>query len=157
VDALLVIAANDRQIRFLMRKDIFAKPMIHSFARMLGVIAIPAANRPHEMLGALRAASEAVNKGELVCVFAEGQISRTGEMLPFRRGFSRIMEGVNAPIIPVRLDGVWGSIFSFAEGKLIWKWPRQIPYRVTVIFGAPMAARSTASDVQRAVEGLKAR
>jgi acyl-[acyl-carrier-protein]-phospholipid O-acyltransferase/long-chain-fatty-acid--[acyl-carrier-protein] ligase len=155
VDGLLVIAANDRPIRFLMRKEIYEKPIIHSFARMLGVIPIPATTRPREVIGALRAASDAVNRGELVCVFAEGQITRTGEMLPFRRGFSRIMDSVDAPIIPVRLEGVWGSIFSYAEGKLIWKLPRQIPYHVTILFGEPMPAHATALEVQRAVHELK--
>jgi acyl-[acyl-carrier-protein]-phospholipid O-acyltransferase/long-chain-fatty-acid--[acyl-carrier-protein] ligase len=50
---------------------------------------------------------------------------------------------------------VWGSIFSYAEGKLIWKWPRQIPYHVTILFGEPMPAHATALEVQRAVHELK--
>ena len=49
-------------------------------------------------------------------------------MLPFRRGFERIMKDVEAPIIPVALDGVWGSIFSFEARRFGWKIPRQVPY-----------------------------
>jgi acyl-[acyl-carrier-protein]-phospholipid O-acyltransferase/long-chain-fatty-acid--[acyl-carrier-protein] ligase len=155
IDSLLVIASNDRPIRFMMRKDIYEKPIVKSFARMLGVIPIPSKPRPREMMNALRIASDAIKKGELVCVFAEGHITRTGEMRPFSRGFSRIMNDVNAPIIPVRLDGVWGSIFSFADGKIIWKWPRQIPYHVKVIFGAPMPPISTPAQVRQAVGELR--
>jgi acyl-[acyl-carrier-protein]-phospholipid O-acyltransferase/long-chain-fatty-acid--[acyl-carrier-protein] ligase len=59
-------------------------------------------------------------------------------LLPFRRGFERIMKDVEAPIVPVHLDGVWGSIFSFEKGRFLWKLPPRIPYPVTVSFGAPM-------------------
>ena len=68
------------------------------------------------MIRSLRTASEAIRNGEVVCIFAEGQITRIGQLLPFRRGFERIMKNVDAPIIPVHLDGVWGSIFSFERG-----------------------------------------
>ena len=78
------------------------------------------------MIHALQEASEAIKNGEVVCIFAEGQITRIGHPLPFRRGFERIMKDVEAPIIPVALDGVWGSIFSFQKGRFLWKMPRRI-------------------------------
>ena len=77
----------------------------------------------------------------MVCIFAEGAISRTGNMLPFKRGFERIVEGLDVPIVPVHLDRVWGSIFSFKGGKFFWKWPKRFPYPVTVAFGAPCRRR----------------
>jgi acyl-[acyl-carrier-protein]-phospholipid O-acyltransferase/long-chain-fatty-acid--[acyl-carrier-protein] ligase len=66
------------------------------------------------MIRSLHTASEALSQDEVVCIFAEGQITRTGQLLPFRRGLERIMKGVDVPIIPVNLDGVWGSIFSLS-------------------------------------------
>ena len=87
------------------------------------------------MLRSLRDAGEAVANGELVCIFAEGEISRIGQLLPFRRGYARIMKGVDAPVVPVHLDGVWGSIFSFERGRFLWKMPHRIPFPVTVSFG----------------------
>ena len=98
------------------------------FARILRAIPISSELRPREMLQSLRTASEAIQNGEVVCIFAEGQITRIGQLLPFRRGFERIMKDVEAPIIPVALDGVWGSIFSFERGRFLWKLPRRIPY-----------------------------
>jgi acyl-[acyl-carrier-protein]-phospholipid O-acyltransferase/long-chain-fatty-acid--[acyl-carrier-protein] ligase len=91
-----------------------------------------------------------------VCIFAEGQITRTGQLLPFRRGLERIMKGVDVPIIPVNLDGVWGSIFSFERGRFLWKMPRRMPYPVTVSFGKPMASTSTAIEIRAAVQELNA-
>jgi acyl-[acyl-carrier-protein]-phospholipid O-acyltransferase/long-chain-fatty-acid--[acyl-carrier-protein] ligase len=155
VDALLVIASNERPIRFLMFQGIYERPYVKPIARMLGVIPISSAQRPRAMIQSLRAASQAIQNGELVCIFAEGQITRIGQMLPFRRGFSRIMEDVDAPIIPVCLDGVWGSIFSFAEGKFVWKWPRQVPYPVAVTFGAPLPPTSSPAQVRQAVQELQ--
>jgi acyl-[acyl-carrier-protein]-phospholipid O-acyltransferase / long-chain-fatty-acid--[acyl-carrier-protein] ligase len=68
----------------------------------------------------------------------------------------RIVKGVDVPIIPVNLDGVWGSIFSFAGGTFLWKLPRQVPYPVRVTFGEALPATATATEVRHAVQGLGA-
>ena len=77
-------------------------------------------------------------------------------MLPFRRGFERIMKDVDAPIIPVALDGVWGSIFSFEQGRFLWKFPRRIPYPVTVNFGKALPHTASPFEVRQAVQELMA-
>jgi acyl-[acyl-carrier-protein]-phospholipid O-acyltransferase / long-chain-fatty-acid--[acyl-carrier-protein] ligase len=156
VDAALLIASTDRPIRFLMYKGIFENRIVNPFARMLKAIPISSEQRPREMIRSLRTASDALRNDEIVCIFAEGQITRTGQMLPFRRGLERIMKGIEVPIIPVNLDGVWGSIFSFERGRFLWKMPRRIPYPVTVSFGTPMPPTSSALDVRAAVQNLQA-
>ena len=155
VDACLLIASTDRPIRFLMFKGIYDLPYIKPFARMIRAIPISSELRPREMLQSLREATNAIRSGEVVCIFAEGQITRIGQLLPFRRGMERIMKGVDAPIVPVNLDGVWGSIFSFERGRFLWKIPRSIPYPVTVSFGAPMPPTSTTFEVRQAVQNLQ--
>jgi acyl-[acyl-carrier-protein]-phospholipid O-acyltransferase / long-chain-fatty-acid--[acyl-carrier-protein] ligase len=156
VDALLLQAAIDRPIRFLMYKGIYELPHIKPLARIMGVIPISSEQRPREMLQSLQTASEAIKAGEIVCIFAEGQITRIGQMLPFRRGFERIMKDQDAPIIPVALDGVWGSIFSFEKRRFLWKLPRRIPYPVTINFGKPMPATSNPFQVRQVVQELQA-
>ena len=156
VDAALLIASTDRPIRFLMYKGIYDHKIVKPFAQMMKAIPISSEQRPRDMIRSLQVASEALRNDEIVCIFAEGQITRTGQMLPFRRGLERIMKGVSVPIIPVNLDGVWGSIFSFERGRFLWKMPRRIPYPVTVSLGAPMPPESTAIQVRAAVQELHA-
>ena len=156
VDALLLIASTDRHVRFMMFAGYYERPYVKPFARILGVIPISSEQRPRDMLKSLQIASEAIRGGDVVCIFAEGQVTRIGQLLPFRRGIERIMEGVDAPIVPIALDGVWGSIFSFEQRRFVWKWPRRIPYPVTVNFGPPMLPSATASDVRQAVQELLA-
>jgi len=155
IDALLMIASTDRPIRFLMFKGIYDLPYVKPFAKMIRAIPISSELRPREMLQSLREATNAIKSGEVVCIFAEGQITRIGQLLPFRRGMERIMKGVDAPIVPVNLDGVWGSIFSFERGRFIWKLPRFIPYPVTVSFGKPMPPTSAPFEVREAVQQLQ--
>ena len=155
VDALLLTASTDRSIRFLMYTGIYDLPWVKPFAKMIRAIPISSESRPREMLRSLREATDAIRSGEVVCIFAEGQITRIGQLLPFRRGMERIMKGVDAPIVPVNLDGVWGSIFSFERGRFLWKMPRLIPYPVTVSFGAPMPPETPPYEVRRAVQQLQ--
>ncbi|MBZ5500993.1 MAG: MFS transporter [Acidobacteriia bacterium] len=155
IDALLLIASTDRSIRFLMYTGIYDLPFVKPFAKMIRAIPISSESRPREMLRSLREATDAIRSGEVVCIFAEGQITRIGQLLPFRRGMERIMKGVDAPIIPVNLDGVWGSIFSFERGRFLWKMPRLVPYPVTVSFGAPMPPETPPYEVRRAVQQLQ--
>jgi acyl-[acyl-carrier-protein]-phospholipid O-acyltransferase/long-chain-fatty-acid--[acyl-carrier-protein] ligase len=155
VDVLLLLASTDRPIRFVMFKGIYDMPMVKPFARMMKAIPISSEFRPRDMIRSLRTASDAIRNGEIVCIFAEGQITRTGQMLPFRRGMERIMKGVDAPVVPVNLHGVWGSIFSFERNRFLWKVPQRIPYPVTVSFGKPLPPTASAFEVRQAVEELQ--
>jgi acyl-[acyl-carrier-protein]-phospholipid O-acyltransferase/long-chain-fatty-acid--[acyl-carrier-protein] ligase len=155
-DASLLQAAVERPIRFIMLKAMYDKPFIGHWAKITGAIPISSELRPRDMIKSLQAASEALKNGEVVCIFAEGQITRIGQMMPFRRGFERIMKDVDAPIIPVGLDGVWGSIFSFSDHKFLWKWPRRFPYPITVNFGKAMPPTATPFEVRQAVQELLA-
>jgi acyl-[acyl-carrier-protein]-phospholipid O-acyltransferase/long-chain-fatty-acid--[acyl-carrier-protein] ligase len=155
VDAMLLAGSTERHMRFLMYKGLYDRPLIGMFARATRTIPISSEQRPRDMIRSLRTASEAIRNGEVVVIFAEGQMTRIGQLLPFRRGFERIMKGVDAPIIPVHLDGVWGSIFSFERGRYIWKLPKRALHPITVSYGTPMLPTSTAIEVRQAVQELQ--
>jgi acyl-[acyl-carrier-protein]-phospholipid O-acyltransferase / long-chain-fatty-acid--[acyl-carrier-protein] ligase len=155
VDAMLLAGSTERHIRFLIYKGFYDRPLIGLFARAARAIPISSEQRPRDMIRSLRTASAAIREGEVVCIFAEGQMTRIGQLLPFRRGFERIMKGIDAPIIPVHLDGVWGSIFSFEGGRYIWKLPKRAMHPITVSYGTPMPAGSRAVEVRQAVQELQ--
>jgi acyl-[acyl-carrier-protein]-phospholipid O-acyltransferase/long-chain-fatty-acid--[acyl-carrier-protein] ligase len=154
IDGFLLIASLDRPVRFVVDEEYADQLLLKPFMKMLGVIPISSHGGTRVVLRALRQAGAAIDRGELVCIFPEGQITRTGTLLPFRRGFERIMKGRTAPIVPVHLDRVWGSIFSFNDGRFLTKVPEQIPYPVTVSFGQPLPAETPAHEIRRAVREL---
>ena len=150
VDGLLIGASVQRVIRFMVWRPIFERKGLRWFFRL--VSAIPVGTRsPREVVEAIRRAKQELASGEMVCIFAEGSITRTGNLLPFKSGLERIVAGMDVPIIPVHLDRLWGSIFSFERGKFFWKLPKRIPYPVTVRFGRPLASTATAQSVRQAI------
>lgn len=154
IDGLLLIASLDRPVRFVVDAQYAEQPLLRPLMKVFRVIPISPYGGLRVVLRALRDAGAAVEKGELVCIFPEGQITRTGTLLPFRRGFERIMKGRTAPIIPIHLDRVWGSIFSFDRGRFFWKLPQRIPYPVTVSFGAALRPLTPAPELRDAVRAL---
>ena len=99
---------------------------------------------PRAMTAAIQSARRELEAGHVVCIFAEGSVTRTGNLLPFKRGMEKIAEGLDVPVIPVHLDRVWHSVFSFAGGQFFGKTPRRWPYPVTVSFGAPLPKPASA-------------
>ena len=156
VDVVLISAAANRPIRFLIFRDVYNIPFIKPFALLMRAIPVPTEMRPRDIVRSFRIASDAIRAGELVCVFAEGHITRTGSMLPFHKGMERIIRGLDAPVIPVNLHGVWGSIFSYERERFLWKAPRRMPYRVTVSFGEWLSSAASAAEVRRSVQALQA-
>ena len=151
VDAILIAAAARRPVRFLMYRDYFSVPLVGWFARRMGAIPVSSEDSPGAKRAALAAAAERAAAGELVCIFAEGAITRTGIMLPFRRGLEAIARQAQVPIVPVALDRLWGSLFSFERGRFFWKRPRRLPYRVDVLFGPPLPSDASAGQVRAAL------
>jgi len=151
VDGLLVGSCVQRFIRFLVYKPYYDLPLLRPLMRLMKAIPIASGR---DALASIDQARDELRNGHVVCIFAEGSISRTGNMLPFKRGFERIVDGLDVPVIPVYLDRVWGSIFSFKGGRFFWKWPVRVPYPVTVAFGAPMASTTTASGARLALQTL---
>lgn len=154
VDGFLLMAATDRPIRFVVDAGYATHPLFKWLMTAMRVIPISSAGGPRMILRALRTAGEALDKGELVCMFPEGQITRTGTLLPFRRGFERIVKGRTVPVIPVHLDRVWGSLFSFSGGRFITKWPERIPYPVTVSFGPAQPSSTPVHELRRLIREL---
>ena len=131
VDAVVLQIAAPRPLRFIAFAGFVKSPAMRFIFRAAGVIPVNA-NKPSK---GIRLAVEAIKNGELVCIFPEGAISRTGQLMQLKRGFGLISEMAGASIVPAVIDGLWGSVFSFAGNKYLWKSPRLMPTPVCVMFG----------------------
>jgi acyl-[acyl-carrier-protein]-phospholipid O-acyltransferase/long-chain-fatty-acid--[acyl-carrier-protein] ligase len=154
IDSFMIIAANRRKVRFIIWAPFLGIPILRWILRLARVIPINSRSGPRAIIQALRVASDALTHGDIVCIFAEGGITRTGFLLPFQRGFEQIVKKTPTPIVPMCLDHVWGSIFSYHEGRFFWKLPQRIPRHVYISFGKPLPPESDAFTVRSALQKL---
>jgi len=154
VDGLFIIASLDRPVRFIVDQRYYNKWWLKPFMKAMGAIPISSTGGPRVILKALRDAGEYLDQGDLVCIFAEGQLSRTGHLMPFRRGLTRLVKGRDVPVIPVHLGNAWGSIFSYKGGRFVKKFPERIPYPVTVSFGEAMPSDTPLWRVRQSIRML---
>lgn len=134
IDAVVLQIASPRPIRFVAFAGLAKSPVSRFILRSLGTIPIA----PGKPARGMRLASSAVAGGELVCLFPEGTVSRTSQLMELKRGFSLVAEIARVPVVPAMIDGLWGSIYSFAGNKYLWKSPRLMPTPVCVAFGQPI-------------------
>ncbi|HEY4302589.1 MAG TPA: MFS transporter [Candidatus Didemnitutus sp.] len=145
VDAVVLQIASPRPLRFVAFAGLVRSPTVRFLFRAAGVIPV-APGRPTK---GIRMAAEAIRRGELVCIFPEGAISRTGQLMELKRGFSAVAEMTKSPVVPAVIDGLWGSVFSFAGHKYLWKSPRLMPTHVFVLFGAPVPSGEAGPETIR--------
>jgi acyl-[acyl-carrier-protein]-phospholipid O-acyltransferase/long-chain-fatty-acid--[acyl-carrier-protein] ligase len=150
-DGLFLIASIDRPIRFVVYADYFQRPLIGPFLRAMRAIPISGTGGPKMILQAFREAGRRLDEGELVCIFPEGQITRTGLTLPFQRGLERIVKGRSTPIIPVHIDRASSSLFSPMNTNRL---PERIPMPITVSFGPPLPSTTPLGQIRSAVTEL---
>ncbi|MBU4477627.1 MAG: MFS transporter [Candidatus Omnitrophica bacterium] len=156
IDPLIILGSLPRHVRFLMWRRMCELPLVKPIAGIMRVIPVSFEDPPKAILNSLQEAREAVEKGELVCIFAEGHLTKSGNMQPFRRGFEHIMKELSAPIIPMYIDRIWGTLFGFEDGKYRWRMPKIIPCPITICYGKPLAAQARVHEVRTAVLELSA-
>ncbi len=154
MDALQILAVQQRRIRFLMHRSIYERHPLRPIFRLMRMIPVAVEDSPKKIVESLRAARQALDDGYLVCIFAEGALTRTGLMRGFKPGLERIVRGSEHPIIPIYIGGTWGSIFSHYYGPRRLRIPTQFPYPATVMIGKPMPPTSSANEVRQAVMEL---
>jgi len=138
VDAVVLQLACPRPIRFVVHESIYRIGWLNPIFRLLEAIPISSVRAKE----AVRVAADRIRVGEIVCIFPEGELSRTGTLIKLRKGFELVARLAECEVVPVWLDGLWGSIFSFEGGRYFFKIPKRIPQLATVAFGQPIPARS---------------
>ncbi len=151
VDALLLSTLTGRRIRFVMWREIMEHHWLRPVFRLMGAIPIASNDPPRQVIAALHQARAALDEGYLVCIFAEGALTRNGNMQAFRPGLERILKGSAYPIIPIHIGGAWGSIFSYQGGRLRARMPTRLPYPIWIAAGVPLPPTTPAHQVRLAV------
>ena len=147
VDALLISGAVRRPIRFVMYYKIYNLPVLNFIFRTAGTI--PIAGRGEDEVIYERAFDQIakyLNDGELVCIFPEGKLTTDGQIDEFKAGVTRILERTPVPVIPMALQGLWGSFFSRDPNKGFF---HRLWSRVTLVAGVPIAAGDATQKVLR--------
>ena len=150
-DALMLSAKIQRPIRFIMNRELYSKWFMKPFMDKLGVIPISRRDHPKQIIESFKQARQALEDGWIVCIFAEGTITRTGLPNPFKSGFEKILKGLDVPIIPAYIGGAWGSVFSYYHGRVFGAFPRKFPRPISVYFGRQLAADSNAFQIRQKV------
>jgi acyl-[acyl-carrier-protein]-phospholipid O-acyltransferase/long-chain-fatty-acid--[acyl-carrier-protein] ligase len=151
VDAVILQLACPRPIRFLVYDQIYQSVFLRWGLRLLGAIPIS----PKKARAAIETAVNALAHGEVVCLFPEGALTRTAALQKLNRGYEIIARKARVPVMPVWLENVWGSVFSYYGGTFFWKMPRLVPLRVWLYFSPPIAAdQADAETVRRRLYDL---
>jgi acyl-[acyl-carrier-protein]-phospholipid O-acyltransferase/long-chain-fatty-acid--[acyl-carrier-protein] ligase len=146
IDAVVLQLACPRPIRFLVYEEIYRARLLTWGLRLLGAIPIS----PKKARAAIETAVEALAHGDVVCLFPEGALTRTATLQKLNRGYELIARKARVPVMPVWLENVWGSVFSYYGGHFFWKRPRFVPLKVWIYFGSPMTGEeATAETVRR--------
>lgn len=143
VDGIMISFAADRPMRFMIKRSIYEKAP--RFFHALGAIPVSSSDRPAQIEESLEIARRAIRAGQSLMIFPEGQLTLTGNMIGFRKGFERIVAGAPASVVPAHLDGLWGSVFSMQKGPTLWDRIKELPRPVSIRFGTPLERADTQS------------
>lgn len=154
VDGFILSYFIPRDIRFVAFAGNIERGFGKWISELFGTIPINNTDGPKALVKSLQFAKAALRDGDCVCIFAEGTLTRTGQVQPFQRGLIKIIDGVDVPVVPMYLDGLWGSIFSYRDGRFFRKWPRMWPYPVDIHIGSPIRNVTDIVTVRDAVDDL---
>jgi len=113
--------------------------------------------KPKSIARALRAIHEGLAQGDCIGIFCEGGISRTGQLMGFKRGLDWLLSRVESPILPASIDGLWGSLLTFSEGRYFTKWPRRVRRTITLTFGPVLPPGTHPDRARLALQEVAAR
>ncbi len=154
IDGFLILIFAPRRTRMIAWSGNFGNRAMLLLARFCEVILI--SGGPKSIRRGLEQATQALKNGDIVGIFPEGGLSRTGQIQSFKPGLMRVLGDSGAPVIPIYIDQTWGSIFSYSGGKSVWKWPRTFRRPVTIHIGQPIKQPDSTFTVRQSLQALGA-
>lgn len=156
-DSLLLGGACRRPIRFVMDKNIFNATGLSWFFKAAKTIPITSQKKDPELYqAAMNKVSEELRDGNVICIFPEGKLTSDGEIDTFRKGIETIIERDPVPVVPMALQGLWGSFFSHKDGHALTTRPRRFWSRVNIVASSPWQPETVRADaLQEQVQNLR--
>ena len=140
LDALFIMGLKARKVTILIHRNFYRMPGFNWFFRWIGALEVPNANRPKEMQQFFARVHKVLERGGVVCMFPEGEISSNGVMQEFKGGVAAMLPDKHIPVIPMHLSMLWGSLFRIHQGHLRFIKPHKLPIPATVYVGEPIPA-----------------
>lgn len=141
VDALIIAGAVRRPVRFVMDYKIFKNPILKFIFKTAKAIPIAGGREDATMLRqAYQDISRALRAGDVICIFPEGKITADGEINRFKPGLMKILKRDAVAVVPMALNGLWGSLFSRKDGPIGKRRPRKFLARITLAAAGPVPA-----------------
>lgn len=154
IDGILILWMLPRNVRFIVDGGNFSGQFTRYLAAAFDTILM--SSNPKSIARALKAGREGLQQGELIAIFPEGALSRSGQLQGFRGGVRKILKGTDAVVVPMWLEGMWGSIFSYSDGCFFWKWPSCPRRELTLYVGAPLPGDASLDQMRNRVSQLGA-
>ena len=154
IDGVLLLWMLPRNVRFVVDGGNFANPIATFISGAFETILMEP--NPKSIGRALKTAREGVKSGSVIGIFPEGTITRSGQLQAFKPGLKNILKGTDCPVVPMWIDGMWGSVFSYSGGKFFLKWPKKFRRHLTLHIGEPLSGDTPLDQVRSKVQSLGA-
>jgi acyl-[acyl-carrier-protein]-phospholipid O-acyltransferase/long-chain-fatty-acid--[acyl-carrier-protein] ligase len=150
IDWMVLAIASPRRVSFVIERDIYERWYLKPIFKFFGLI--PISSRASK--SAFDAIKQKLNEGKIVALFPEGAISRNGHLGEFKRGYEKAVEGIDVPIVPFYIRGLWGSRFSYADKKQKEN-VKNRPRDVGVIFGKTLPSKTKTDELKQKIFELQ--
>lgn len=154
IDGILMLWMLPRNVRFIVDAGNFDGRFLRWISAAFDTILMTSS--PKSIARALQAGREGLERGDVIGLFPEGGITRSGQLMAFRPGVTKLLKSTQAPVVPMWLEGMWGSVFSYSAGRLFWKWPQWPRRKLVLHVGPPLPPGSTPAEMHRVVQHLGA-
>jgi acyl-[acyl-carrier-protein]-phospholipid O-acyltransferase/long-chain-fatty-acid--[acyl-carrier-protein] ligase len=154
IDGILILWILPRNVRFIVAAGNFQGWFMTRVAGAFDTILMTAS--PKSIARALQTGREAAGQGDVIGIFPEGGLTRSSLLKGFRPGLTKLLKDRNAQVLPVWLDGMWGSVFSFAGGRFFFKIPQLRRRLITLYIDKPLSPDTSLTEIRSHVAALGA-
>ncbi len=158
LDSFLIVASVPRNVRFVMLKEVYDHPLCNWWFKRLNMIPVPGKRTKEDLDEFNKRCREVINEGHVICIFPEGQLSRTGHLMGFKKGIEHITANIDAPIIPMHIQGLVGAMLTYevGSGKLVLPKLKSRRPTVRIKIGEPRFDKPSAFELRLQIMELQA-